>query len=84
MGAMEIVTGILLVLMVILIVQRFTKKSTVAAGQNPTTRKEVRAPAEVQSSWGICQKCGEKRVIIRQDVGLCAFCWSTSGTKPLA
>jgi hypothetical protein len=41
-------------------------------------------PTPEGSSWGICKKCGERRVIINAQAGLCAVCWASSGTKGLA
>ncbi|HLG13890.1 MAG TPA: hypothetical protein VJH03_05090 [Blastocatellia bacterium] len=41
-------------------------------------------PARTPSKIGTCAKCGEQRVIVREDDSLCAFCYSSMRTKVLA
>ena len=45
-------------------------------------------PAELhdqsEGTLGTCVKCQQRRIIINKDAGLCAFCWSSSGTKQLS
>ncbi len=41
-------------------------------------------PTAEASTWGICKKCGERRVLINAQAGLCAVCWASGGTKGLA
>jgi hypothetical protein len=35
------------------------------------------------SSLETCARCGQLRVIVNKDAGLCAFCWSSMRTKQL-
>lgn len=32
---------------------------------------------------GICKKCHQHRIIIKQEDGLCALCWSSINTKQI-
>ncbi len=36
------------------------------------------------SSWGSCAKCQQWRIIVKKELGLCAACWSSIGTKSLS
>ncbi len=36
------------------------------------------------SSWGNCAKCQQWRIIVKKELGLCAACWSSIGTKSLS
>ena len=77
-----ILIGVVLVLAAFLWWMRSSRES--APAQVEEEENKYRVKPEEQSDWGICKGCGEQRVIIRKDAGLCAFCWSTSQTKPLA
>ena len=38
-------------------------------------------PSRTPSKIATCAKCGEQRVIVREDDSLCAFCYSSMRTK---
>ena len=45
-------------------------------------RHETKRPSlEASSSLGTCERCGQQRLIVQKDSGLCAFCWSALRTK---
>jgi hypothetical protein len=46
--------------------------------------QEEQAKAADKSNWGTCAKCRQRRVIVDKETGLCAYCWSSMRTKPLA
>ena len=39
---------------------------------------------EDKSGWGICSRCGQHRLIVKKELKLCAFCWSSINTKQIA
>jgi hypothetical protein len=50
-------------------------------------KKSARAPqlkTEGGERWGICARCGQNRLIVKKEMNLCAFCWSSLNTKQIA
>jgi hypothetical protein len=45
-------------------------------------RPEVARPSlEKSESLGNCARCGQQRLLVSKDAGLCASCWSALRTK---
>jgi hypothetical protein len=45
-------------------------------------RPEVARPSlEKSESLGNCARCGQQRLLMKKDEGLCASCWSALRTK---
>jgi hypothetical protein len=50
-------------------------------------KKPAHAPqlkTDAEEGWGICSRCGQNRLIVKKEMNLCAFCWSSINTKQLA
>lgn len=50
-------------------------------------KKRARTPelkGEGGERWGICSRCGQNRLIVKKEMNLCAFCWSSINTKQIA
>jgi hypothetical protein len=50
----------------------------------PLDRPVLDSRLTESSKVGTCSKCGERRIIVRDDDMLCAFCYSSMRTKSLA
>lgn len=50
--------------------------------RNKTVAPDLKLdPSRTPSKIATCSKCGEQRVIVREDDSLCAFCYSSMRTK---
>jgi hypothetical protein len=46
--------------------------------------KKQDAKPKVDDKLGTCSRCQKHRIIVKQEMGLCASCWSSLNTKQMA
>jgi len=51
--------------------------------RNVPTKPDIEAIAATSSKLGTCSKCGERRVIVSDSEGMCAYCYSSLRTKSI-
>jgi hypothetical protein len=51
--------------------------------RNVPEKPGVETIAATSSKLGTCSRCGERRVIVSDSDGMCAYCYSSLRTKPI-
>lgn len=76
-----VVVFFLIVLITLISSLIWFKRSRSKPGSDPN-KTSIAFPVVEEENWGICKKCGERRIIINQSAGLCGQCWSAKWTNP--